>query len=222
MKRSIFVLIVLIIITSLVGSACVPSKPDDNSQNDGSHYSVASDNNDNSPESDTEDSESVNASESLKESENESESESENESDSSPESTSESEIDEDIEPTDAKWFKFTLLDDGSGYSVAKCDDYDVETYPTEIVIPATYNNKPVTIIRASAFYGCRSITSIIIPDNVTSIGNWAFEGCRSLINITIPDSVISTEEYAINSERDFRKTQQKTPNNIENSLQMIA
>lgn len=27
---------------------------------------------------------------------------------------------------------------------------------------------------------------------------------------------------AINSERDFRKTQQKTPNNIENSLQMIA
>ena len=28
--------------------------------------------------------------------------------------------------------------------------------------------------------------------------------------------------YAINSERDFRKTQQKTPNNIENSLQMIA
>lgn len=29
-------------------------------------------------------------------------------------------------------------------------------------------------------------------------------------------------EGAINSERDFRKTQQKTPNNIENSLQMIA
>ena len=28
--------------------------------------------------------------------------------------------------------------------------------------------------------------------------------------------------YAINSERDFQKTQQKTPNNIENSLQMIA
>lgn len=29
-------------------------------------------------------------------------------------------------------------------------------------------------------------------------------------------------EYAINSERDFRKTQQKISNNIENSLQMIA
>lgn len=28
--------------------------------------------------------------------------------------------------------------------------------------------------------------------------------------------------FAINSERDFRKTQQKISNNIENSLQMIA
>lgn len=29
-------------------------------------------------------------------------------------------------------------------------------------------------------------------------------------------------EYAFNSERDFLKTQQKTPNNMENSLQIIA
>ena len=35
-------------------------------------------------------------------------------------------------------------------------------------------------------------------------------------------SAKSPEGTAINSERDFRKTQQKTPNNIENSLQMIA
>lgn len=199
MKRSIFVLVVLIIITSLVGSACVPSRPGDNSQNDESHYSVASDSNDNSPESDTEDSESENASESLKESENESESESENESDSSPESMSESEIDEDIEPTDAKWFKFTLLEDGSGYSVAKCDDYDENTYPTEIVIPATFNNKPVT-----------------------SIENYAFAWCDSLTNITMPHSVTSIGDYAFNSERDFRKIQQKIPNKIKNSLQMIT
>ena len=32
----------------------------------------------------------------------------------------------------------------------------------------------------------------------------------------------TTLETAINSERDFRKTQQKISNNIENSLQMIA
>ena len=33
---------------------------------------------------------------------------------------------------------------------------------------------------------------------------------------------MKTAVAAINSERDFRKTQQKISNNIENSLQMIA
>ena len=40
--------------------------------------------------------------------------------------------------------------------------------------------------------------------------------------IVITSSVIGFQKHAINSERDFRKTQQKIQNNIENSLQMIA
>ena len=44
----------------------------------------------------------------------------------------------------------------------------------------------------------------------------------SLKTINLSDSVTSIGKHAINSERDFQKTQQKTPNNIENSLQMIA
>ena len=50
----------------------------------------------------------------------------------------------------------------------------------------------------------------------------AFSGCSGLTSVTIPDSVTSIGDSAINSERDFRKTQQKISNNIENSLQMIA
>ena len=42
-----------------------------------------------------------------------------------------------------------------------------------------------------AFNGCSSLTSITIPDGVTSIGNSAFEGCSSLTSITIPDGVVS-------------------------------
>ena len=101
-----------------------------------------------------------------------------------------SETEEIAEPTDSKWFKFTLLYDGSGYSVSKCDGYDVNTYPTEIVIPKTYNGEPVTSIGNYAFVGCDSLTSVTIPDSVTSIGEWAFYSCSGLTSVTIPESVV--------------------------------
>ena len=57
---------------------------------------------------------------------------------------------------------------------------------TSITIPDS-----VTSIGYYAFFYCRSLTSITIPDSVTSIGNYAFSNCRSLTSITIPDSVTS-------------------------------
>ena len=41
-----------------------------------------------------------------------------------------------------------------------------------------------------------SVTSIIIPDSVTSIGDYAFVGCFSLYSITIPNSVTNIGAYA--------------------------
>ena len=47
-----------------------------------------------------------------------------------------------------------------------------------------------------AFGNCGSLTSVTIPNSVTSIGNSAFVGCESLTSVTIPNSVTSIGEYA--------------------------
>ena len=53
----------------------------------------------------------------------------------------------------------------------------------------------VTLIGDYAFSGS-GLTSITIPDSVTSIGYGAFSGCSSLTSVTIPDSVTSIGEWA--------------------------
>lgn len=69
-----------------------------------------------------------------------------------------------------------------------------QSRPTSFVVNITSGN----IIENSAFSECTGLTSIAIPDCVTSIGYSAFSGCKGLTNITIPDSVTSIGERAFN------------------------
>ena len=62
---------------------------------------------------------------------------------------------------------------------------------TSINIPES-----VTTIGERAFYGCSSLTSISIPESVTTIGVEAFCGCSSLASISIPESVTTIESWA--------------------------
>ena len=55
----------------------------------------------------------------------------------------------------------------------------------------------VTTIGNEAFgYFCKSLTSVILPDSLTSIGRSAFWGCSGLTNVVIPDSVTSINNQA--------------------------
>ena len=69
-----------------------------------------------------------------------------------------------------------------------------------VTIPSTVTYKGTTYevlhINDSAFYNCTSLTSITIPNSVTSIGSNAFSHCSSLTSITIPNSVTSIGDAA--------------------------
>ncbi|MCD7826979.1 MAG: leucine-rich repeat domain-containing protein [Clostridiales bacterium] len=70
-------------------------------------------------------------------------------------------------------------------------------------IPNTLGGYPVTTIGNIAFWNCKSLTSITIPDNVTVIGRCAFDGCTSLTSVTIPAGVTSIGEYAFGYDFDY-------------------
>ena len=84
---------------------------------------------------------------------------------------------------------------------------------SELVVPTSYNGKPVTeigngafkncsalvkvtmtveilMIGDNAFEGCTALREVVIPDSVSSIGSGAFMGCTALAAIHIPDSVL--------------------------------
>ncbi len=62
---------------------------------------------------------------------------------------------------------------------------------TTVTIPDS-----VTSIGNQAFLGCTGLTSVTIGNSVTSIGYYAFQGCTGLTTVTIPNSVTSIGNYA--------------------------
>ena len=84
-------------------------------------------------------------------------------------------------------------DNGLVFNLMYDDTYSVGRGPgtlsKELVIPAAYNGKPVTMIADQAFCTCDELTSVVIPTSVTKIGGAAFALCTNLTSVTIPENV---------------------------------
>ena len=63
----------------------------------------------------------------------------------------------------------------------------------------TLSGNKLKEIQNAVFRDCSSLTSITIPDNVTSIGDSAFRDCSGLTSIEIPNGVTSIGQYAFRS-----------------------
>ena len=87
--------------------------------------------------------------------------------------------------------KFNLVD-GDHYEVSKTSN-DITG---EVIIPSYHEGQPVTAIAAgtysttgTGFYDCDKITSVKMPDSMTSIGEEAFYHCSKLAKADIPERV---------------------------------
>ena len=69
-------------------------------------------------------------------------------------------------------------------------DYDVTS------IAGTVYNNGNTYYEEGAFRGCTGLTSVTIPNSVTSIGYGAFYQCSGLTSVHIPESVTSIGKNA--------------------------
>jgi hypothetical protein len=64
-----------------------------------------------------------------------------------------------------------------------------------VVIPATIEGRPVTVIASNSFFSRASLTSIIFPNTLTNVGNLAFAS-TGLRNLTLPPGVIGSGVFS--------------------------
>ena len=81
---------------------------------------------------------------------------------------------------------------------------------TSVTIPNS-----VTTIGGSAFSGCSALTSVNIPNSVTTTGGSAFSGCSALTSVNIPNSVTKIDNHT------FEYCSTLTSINIPNSVTAI-
>ena len=90
-----------------------------------------------------------------------------------------------VTPTDGKYFSFQLSEDEASYGITSAS----KELKGEVVVPSSYQGKPVTFIAEYAFEDCKDITAVNILSPMERIEYNVFERCASLTSVSIPSSV---------------------------------
>lgn len=88
------------------------------------------------------------------------------------------------------------------WNVKKCDDFDNKYKKSPFVtnhITSFVFGDSVEYIPAYLCYEMENLTSVVIPNSVTEIGNRAFAGCDKLRTVEIGRGITSIQEYAFST-----------------------
>lgn len=106
-----------------------------------------------------------------------------------------------IESPDSQGLEFVKSNNGTNYavkSIGSCTDKN-------IIIPNTYEGLPVVGVLPEAFMGNKTITSVVIPDNVILIYESSFMECTALENVEIGNSLKGIWECAFGNCTNLKK-----------------
>ena len=92
------------------------------------------------------------------------------------------------------YFVFTARGE-DGYEIAAAPDVAPEDFPEDIIIPGTYNGKPVVRIQGDGFRDNTKIVSVTLAPSISNINYRAFKDCTALEKIIVPDG---SALYSIN------------------------
>lgn len=79
----------------------------------------------------------------------------------------------------------TVTNNGTEYSVTTIGEYAFQgSAVTSVSMPEC-----ITSIGTGAFYGCKNLESVALPESLTTLGSEAFSGCQNLESVTLPETL---------------------------------